>query len=192
MEFFGESSHDGGDQEPEILTEYYDDPYQHSRQEDGDYDYEDILNSNMYSPFSFNDILEHCIEPTLKDGLKHIGKLIVWCVIFRILSQSGKKYHSFPAIFASFYAFFIRQIAESRYFGLVRLFSASKIPSWLVHSMSAVIGVIVLGHFFYINVQYQLGLTFLSWLALNLGHKCLPGSRGLVSAFVCVSFNMIW
>ena len=41
------------------------------------------------APFSFAEILEHCLEPTLRDGLAHVGKLVFWCVVFRILTQSG-------------------------------------------------------------------------------------------------------
>ena len=31
-----------------------------------------------------------CIEPTLSDGLKHAGKALAWCVIFRISTQLSK------------------------------------------------------------------------------------------------------
>jgi len=39
------------------------------------------------SPFTVSEILHHCIEPTLTDGVKHTGKIIVWCVIFRLTTQ---------------------------------------------------------------------------------------------------------
>lgn len=42
------------------------------------------------APFSVSEILEHCIEPTLTDGLKHMGKIIVWCVIFRTVTQVSR------------------------------------------------------------------------------------------------------
>jgi len=42
------------------------------------------------APFSISEILEHCIEPTLTDGLKHMGKIIAWCFIFRMASQTTK------------------------------------------------------------------------------------------------------
>ena len=32
--------------------------------------------------------MEHCIEPTVSDGLKHMGKIIVWCLLFRIVTQT--------------------------------------------------------------------------------------------------------
>merc|ERR1711936_280447 len=42
------------------------------------------------APFSISEILEHCIEPTLTDGLKHMGKIIAWCFVFRMASQTTK------------------------------------------------------------------------------------------------------
>lgn len=42
------------------------------------------------APFSVSEILEHCIEPTMTDGLKHMGKIIVWCVIFRVVTQGSR------------------------------------------------------------------------------------------------------
>ena len=29
------------------------------------------------APFSVSEILEHCIEPTLTDGMKHMGNIII-------------------------------------------------------------------------------------------------------------------
>jgi len=40
------------------------------------------------APFSVSEIMEHCIEPTVSDGLKHMGKIIVWCLLFRIVTQT--------------------------------------------------------------------------------------------------------
>lgn len=88
MEFFSDQGIDLEADHP-FVSEYFDDPYD-SPKVDVDYDYEDVLNANLLSPFSFGEILEHCIEPTLTDGLKHIGKLMLWCIIFRVLSQSCK------------------------------------------------------------------------------------------------------
>jgi len=42
------------------------------------------------APFSVSEILEHCIEPTLTDGMKHMGKIIIWCLIFRMATQTTK------------------------------------------------------------------------------------------------------
>lgn len=41
------------------------------------------------APFSVSEILEHCIEPTLTDGIKHMGKIIVWCIVFRTVTQTS-------------------------------------------------------------------------------------------------------
>ena len=40
------------------------------------------------APFSVAEILEHCIEPTVTDGLRHMGKIIVWCLLFRLVTQT--------------------------------------------------------------------------------------------------------
>jgi len=50
-----------------------------------------VVGQTGLSPFSFSEILEHCLEPTIRDGAAHIGKLIFWCIVFRILTQAGKK-----------------------------------------------------------------------------------------------------
>jgi len=42
------------------------------------------------APFSVSEILEHCIEPTLTDGMKHMGKIIAWCLIFRLATQTTR------------------------------------------------------------------------------------------------------
>ena len=41
----------------------------------------------MFSPYSFDEILENCIIPNATDGLKMIGPVVFWCVVFRILTQ---------------------------------------------------------------------------------------------------------
>ena len=61
--------------------------YEHYEPGFDDYDYDD--GKSGLTPFTFNQILEHCIEPTVKDGLKHVGKAIIWCVLFRLTTQSG-------------------------------------------------------------------------------------------------------
>ena len=70
-------------------------------------------------------------------------------------------------------------------------FSASKTPHWMVHALSTTIGIIVSAHFFYTNVIYQILLTFLAWIMLHISNKIGHGCRGLLSAILCVSFNMI-
>ena len=41
----------------------------------------------MFSPYSFDETLENCIIPNATDGLKMIGPVVFWCVVFRILTQ---------------------------------------------------------------------------------------------------------
>ena len=50
-------------------------------------DMEDEMGGGL-APFSVSEIMEHCIEPTVTDGLKHMGKIIVWCLLFRIVTQT--------------------------------------------------------------------------------------------------------
>ena len=61
----------------------------------------------------------------------------------------------------------------------------------MVHALSTTIGIIVSAHFFYTNVMYQILLTFLAWIMLHISNKIGHGCRGLLSAILCVSFNMI-
>lgn len=35
------------------------------------------------------ELLELCIEPTLRDGFSHVGKLLLWCFLFRASTQIG-------------------------------------------------------------------------------------------------------
>ena len=63
-----------------------------------DYDhYNDLINDDDeghyfhpegMTPFTFNEILEHCIEPTVRDATIHVGKLLFWCLVFRIAANS--------------------------------------------------------------------------------------------------------
>lgn len=36
------------------------------------------------------ELLELCVEPTIRDGFSHAGKLLLWCFLFRITTQLGK------------------------------------------------------------------------------------------------------
>ena len=54
----------------------YHEEYYAPNQEDFEYDYEDFAPI----PYSFNEILENCLLPTLEQGLKHVGPVIIWCV----------------------------------------------------------------------------------------------------------------
>jgi len=40
------------------------------------------------SPFSLTEILEHCIQPTVTDGLGYMSKILLWSFIFRICTQT--------------------------------------------------------------------------------------------------------
>lgn len=37
-----------------------------------------------------SELLELCIEPTVQDGLSHVGKLLLWCFLFRASTQIGE------------------------------------------------------------------------------------------------------
>merc|ERR1719309_1176174 len=56
---------------------------------DADEDEMQVVGGGL-APFTISEILEHCIEPTLTDGVKHMGKIIVWCLIFRMASQTTR------------------------------------------------------------------------------------------------------
>eukprot|EP00092_Neocalanus_flemingeri_P023063 GFUD01024999.1.p1 GENE.GFUD01024999.1~~GFUD01024999.1.p1 ORF type:complete len:544 (-),score=151.74 GFUD01024999.1:259-1890(-) len=53
-------------------------------------DEEEMETGGGLAPFSVTEILEHCIEPTLTDGLKHMGKILAWCLVFRLATQTTK------------------------------------------------------------------------------------------------------
>ncbi|XP_040579317.1 protein-serine O-palmitoleoyltransferase porcupine [Lepeophtheirus salmonis] len=38
----------------------------------------------------FWEMMEYCVEPTSRDGLSHLGKVLFWTLIFRLLTQTGK------------------------------------------------------------------------------------------------------
>jgi len=54
------------------------------------YEQEDIeeLHGGGLAPFSISEILEHCIEPTVTDGFKHMSKILIWSLIFRLITQT--------------------------------------------------------------------------------------------------------
>ena len=85
MEFFEDSNLEP----PPDFVDEFEDTYA-PLEEEVDYDYEEFYNSQMMAPFTLEEILHHCIEPTLSDGFRHVGKIIIWCIIFRILTQSCK------------------------------------------------------------------------------------------------------
>ena len=95
MEFYDESFDES---EPEILENYEEDTYQQFTEED--YDYDDFLMKNgpVFSPYSFDEILENCIIPTATDALKELLPVVFWCIVFRILTQSCKYFIWFKGV----------------------------------------------------------------------------------------------
>ena len=95
MKFYGESLDAS---EPEILGNYEEDTYQQFMEED--YDYDDFLMKNgpVFSPYSFDEILENCIIPTATDALKELLPVVFWCIVFRILTQSCKYFIGFKGV----------------------------------------------------------------------------------------------
>ena len=75
--------------EPEFLVHYEDDPYPPMSEEYDYEDYDEFISKHgpVFSPYSFDEILENCIIPNATDGLKMIGPVVFWCVVFRILTQ---------------------------------------------------------------------------------------------------------
>jgi len=51
-------------------------------------EYENILEEGGLAPFSLTEIIQHCIQPTVTDGVKHMGKILLWSLIFRLLTQT--------------------------------------------------------------------------------------------------------
>ena len=83
MEFFNDIKV----QPPEDLHAFYEDGYEKTN-DDADYDYDEFLQSQM--PFSFDEILEYCLIPTVESGFGHVGKVLIWCAIFRVITQTCK------------------------------------------------------------------------------------------------------
>jgi len=70
------------DEEAYVEPEFYVDQFYDQN------DFDDLDEDGSLSPFSFAEILEHCIEPTVTDGFKHMSKILIWSLIFRISTQS--------------------------------------------------------------------------------------------------------
>ena len=58
---------------------------------DSDGNMEDVFNEDGFAPFTLTQIYEHCLVPHLLDAIRHVGKLVFWCVMFRILTQAGNR-----------------------------------------------------------------------------------------------------
>ena len=111
----------------------------------GDDHMEDVFNGDGFAPFSLTQIYEHCLVPTVLDAVRHVGKLVFWCVMFRILTQAGNR-------------------ATGGIGGM---------PMWTSHLASIAIGVVVLAHFFYNNALYPIALTASSFVFLHLVHRII-------------------
>ena len=44
-----------------------------------------------FAPFTLTQIYEHCLIPNLLDAIRHVGKLLFWCIMFRVLTQAGNR-----------------------------------------------------------------------------------------------------
>ena len=83
----------------EWLTDYYEDDYPtvdatasriHMEEQDGvGFDYEEFAHARaMHRQPSVAHILEECIEPVVSSASLHVGKLILWCFVVSITTQS--------------------------------------------------------------------------------------------------------
>ncbi len=76
---------------PEWLTEYYEDHFP----EPVDFDFEegDVEDEVLMKAFgtaqSVEEILEHCVQPTVSTVAEYVGVLLVWCIAFRMVTQLG-------------------------------------------------------------------------------------------------------
>ena len=40
-------------------------------------------------PMSIYQLYHSCIYPTISDGLNHVFKVVAWCIIYRLTTQTG-------------------------------------------------------------------------------------------------------
>ena len=141
--------------EEEDYHEYY--------QGDINGDMEDYFDGDDLDPsLTLKQIYEHCLKPHLLDGIRHVGKLVFWCIMFRILTQAGNR-------------------ATGGIGGM---------PLWTSHLASIAIGIVVLAHFFYYNTVYPLALTATAFIFLHVIHRVCACYRGASMAIFCISFNV--
>lgn len=76
------------DEEEFAREEFYVDQFYQQHDRNGELE---MGGGGGLTPFTVSEILEHCIEPTLRDGVKHMGKIIAWCVFFRLATQSSSQ-----------------------------------------------------------------------------------------------------
>ena len=58
---------------------------------DSNDDMEDVFNGDGFAPFTLTQIYENCLVPNLLDAIRHVGKLVFWCIMFRVLTQAGNR-----------------------------------------------------------------------------------------------------
>eukprot|EP00096_Caligus_rogercresseyi_P004079 TRINITY_DN18215_c0_g1_i1.p1 TRINITY_DN18215_c0_g1~~TRINITY_DN18215_c0_g1_i1.p1 ORF type:complete len:530 (-),score=109.98 TRINITY_DN18215_c0_g1_i1:55-1644(-) len=51
---------------------------------------EEFGGEEMERSMDFSEMMEYCVVPTSKDAIGHVGKVLFWAIVFRILSQNGK------------------------------------------------------------------------------------------------------
>ena len=70
----------------EWLRDYYEDHYPQPHLAPEDMMTDEEVDDPYYS---MDEIVEHCIKPTVADALAHVGKLLFWCLVFRMATQTG-------------------------------------------------------------------------------------------------------
>ena len=51
----------------------------------------DSNDGDEFAPFTLTQIYEHCLVPNILDAIRHVGKLVFWCIMFRVLTQAGNR-----------------------------------------------------------------------------------------------------
>lgn len=80
----------------EWLTEYYDDEYMDPHAQLSQEELEEFYAQHGHpgqgglDPRSLEEIVEHCLEPTVSGAAAHVGKLLFWCLVFRVATQSAR------------------------------------------------------------------------------------------------------
>ncbi|XP_037093203.1 protein-serine O-palmitoleoyltransferase porcupine-like [Pollicipes pollicipes] len=128
--------------------------YGYGQEEDID-DYEYDADDSPFNDegFSFQETVEHCVLPTTNDAIGHIGKLLFWCFVLRIIVtlSSGR-------------------------------------TSCMVHLASALIGCLVLHHFFTDLLVTFVVHAALSYVTLAAVTRLAPRYAGLLVTAVSLTF----
>ena len=122
----------------------------------------DEWNPKWDPSLTIQQLYEQCLVPNLFDAFRLVGNLIFWCILFRILTQTG-----------------------SRLIGGVGGMSLRA-----SHLTSIVIGTIVLAQYVKYNMIYPMTLATFAFITLHSIHGALGYYRGAIMAILCVSFNV--